>query len=88
MLDREARDILVSESNPVFEYERRKIPWVNGISALTQYRQRIWIGSGVAAFVVWMLSPNWEPGGRISANVIITFLFAIYRGQTSLRGLV
>jgi hypothetical protein len=54
MLDRQTRELLASGSDPLFEAERRKMPWIKDASSLTMYRKMVWIGVAVVSLVVWI----------------------------------
>ena len=46
--------MFATAKNPIFEYERRRMRWVKDIASLTQYARRLWIGSSIAAVVLWL----------------------------------
>ena len=56
MFDREIREMFASGQNPIFEYERRKIPWIKDISSPTQFSIRAWVTGALIVFMVWLIA--------------------------------
>jgi len=82
MLDREVREMLVSRSNPVFEYERRKIPWLRDISALDRYASSVWVATTFVVGVIWIVSVVRDKGDTsfqdgLAALLIYVSLFVM-----------
>src|ERR1051325_5932020 len=92
MIDREIRDMFAAGTNPVFEFERRKLPWVKDTSSLTKYRKTVWIAVALFALAVWLVltTSNYNDTDfqdnlllvAICASVLVAILIDLYSTLT------
>ncbi|SRR5258708_14694711 len=77
MLDRQTRELFAAGSNPLFESERRKIPWVQNASSLTMYRKRVWICVALVTLAVWIALTIYKYNDSDFQNELLLFAISI-----------